>query len=372
MAANGFSTLIFTTNGLNLLAKAQSGTQLTFTRIAVGDGILNGQDATTFTALLHQVMSLGIEKDIVSGTQATLTAALSNSSLSTGFYWREIGVFATDPQLGEILYAYANSGDGDIYVPDKNTSTFEAPCNVGVNIGTAASVTIQQSSIVYAKESEVQDIVDGTTTVGKAAQADNATAAAGYTAGGGIDVALSGKAASSHTHTSSAITDFASAVLSGVLTGLSTATNAAIAAADTVLSALGKLQAQITANGSAISTLSGAAVLIKKSCADTEITTTSATSVLTWTPPVMGDFTVKTYIRVTVPTTVAVALTYTDASGAQTVTILPSQSVAVGSHMLPEYFFNALSTGPITLSITAGTANQVYASSEIDGNYIYD
>ena len=42
--------------------------------------------------------------------------------------------------------------------------------------------------------------------------------------------------------------DFAAAVRATVLTGLSTATNAIITAADTVLSALGKLQAQITAN----------------------------------------------------------------------------------------------------------------------------
>ncbi len=42
--------------------------------------------------------------------------------------------------------------------------------------------------------------------------------------------------------------DFATAVRATVLTGLSTATNAIITAADTVLSALGKLQAQITAN----------------------------------------------------------------------------------------------------------------------------
>ncbi|EKQ51388.1 MULTISPECIES: pyocin knob domain-containing protein [unclassified Clostridium] len=52
----------------------------------------------------------------------------------------------------------------------------------------------------------------------------------------------------SHNHTSSTITDFLTAVRAAVLTGLSTATNSVIAATDTVLSALGKLQAQISAN----------------------------------------------------------------------------------------------------------------------------
>lgn len=52
----------------------------------------------------------------------------------------------------------------------------------------------------------------------------------------------------SHNHTSSTITDFLTAVRATVLTGLSTATNSVISATDTVLGALGKLQAQITSN----------------------------------------------------------------------------------------------------------------------------
>lgn len=50
------------------------------------------------------------------------------------------------------------------------------------------------------------------------------------------------------TQPSSTISDFASTVRNTVLTGLSTATNAAITATDTVLSALGKLQKQISDN----------------------------------------------------------------------------------------------------------------------------
>ena len=48
--------------------------------------------------------------------------------------------------------------------------------------------------------------------------------------------------------TASTISDFAATVRTVVLTGLSTAADTAIAATDTILSAIGKLQAQITAN----------------------------------------------------------------------------------------------------------------------------
>lgn len=58
----------------------------------------------------------------------------------------------------------------------------------------------------------------------------------------------SDRARANHTGTQSAstISDFAASVRGNVLTGLSTATSSAITAADSVLSALGKLQAQIT------------------------------------------------------------------------------------------------------------------------------
>ncbi|MBS7527841.1 hypothetical protein KHM83_14245 [Fusibacter paucivorans] len=55
-------------------------------------------------------------------------------------------------------------------------------------------------------------------------------------------------------HPASIISDFAASVRSAVLTGLSTASSAVITTADTVLTALGKLQAQISANKTEAST----------------------------------------------------------------------------------------------------------------------
>lgn len=55
-----------------------------------------------------------------------------------------------------------------------------------------------------------------------------------------------GKANAAHTHVVSDVTEFDSSVRGIVLTGISFLTNAAITASDTVLSALGKLQKQIT------------------------------------------------------------------------------------------------------------------------------
>ena len=89
------------------------------------------------------------------------------------------------------------------------------------------------------------------------------------------------------------------------------------------------------------------------------------TTIATRTPAAAANVMVGIYFRVITDTTnVTVKVTYTDATGAQTNTLLDTQACAVGSYSLPMLMFNA-TAAPITVSITAGTANQVYGSATI-------
>lgn len=112
-----FGQMIITNRGLALQAKAQTGTALQFTVIKIGDGQLGGQSIPTLQGLINQKLSLPIGKHMAQTGKATLGAYLSNASMTTGFYFREIGIFATDPALGEILFAYANAGATAEYIP---------------------------------------------------------------------------------------------------------------------------------------------------------------------------------------------------------------------------------------------------------------
>jgi hypothetical protein len=375
MAANGFGSMTFTTNGLNLLAKAQTGTALNFTRIAVGDGILNGQDTTALNNLLNQVLSLNISEFIVNGTgSATIGATLSNTSLSTGFYWREIGIFATDPQLGEILYGYANTNDGDIFVPPSTTSVFTTTCNISVIVSNVASVTATiDNSLVFAKLSDVPTKISqlandaGYITAAQipavpVQSVNGKTGAVSLAAGDvGAEPAITGGAVSQYWSGTKTWRTLAADVLAVALTGLSTATNTVISTADTVLSALGKLQAQITA----IKAISN--VVIQAHCSETLLSTTNATNVLTFTPTVQDNFNIGCYVRVVTATTnVVVTATWTDASGIQSSNIFNGY-LAVGSYYDISTFFNSVANQPITLTVTAGTANQAYVSASIVG-----
>lgn len=101
--------------------------------------------------------------------------------------------------------------------------------------------------------------------------------------------------------------------------------------------------------------------------AEVELTTTTATTIFTYTPATSGRFALWMLARVrTAATTVTATLTYTSSSGAQTYTIWNAQSLAVTDNAAIPYYFQALAGDAITLTVTAGTANQVYIDATLE------
>ncbi|GAV21621.1 phage tail-collar fiber domain-containing protein [Carboxydothermus pertinax] len=155
-----FGGLFITNKGRALQAKAQIGTQLTFTRIAVGDGELGGSSILDLTALKHEVKSLPIIKiKTLSGGKAIVGTVLSNQDLTQGFYLREIGVFAQDPDLGEILYCYGNADALAEYIPAGGGSDIiEKQIDIITIIGNASSVSaVIDESLIFETPAGAQE-----------------------------------------------------------------------------------------------------------------------------------------------------------------------------------------------------------------------
>ncbi|MCY9526592.1 phage tail protein, partial [Paenibacillus larvae] len=107
-----------TTKGRNLQAKAQTGVELKYTRVGIGDGQLAGQSILALNKLINEKKTLPITKiNIQTAGKAVIGTVLSNQEVTTGFYFREIGIYAQDPDEGEILYAYGNSEENAEYIP---------------------------------------------------------------------------------------------------------------------------------------------------------------------------------------------------------------------------------------------------------------
>lgn len=148
-----FGGLILTNKGRALQVKAQAGTQLNFNRIAVGDGSLGGQSITNLNALISEKKSLAISKLKTQSTdKAVVGTVLSNQDIVTGFYLRELGVFAQDPDEGEILFCYGNAGAGAEYIPaGGGADIVEKAIDVVTIVGNASNVTATiDESLVFA------------------------------------------------------------------------------------------------------------------------------------------------------------------------------------------------------------------------------
>ena len=143
-----FPTMTLTNAGQALQTKVQAGATLTCARIALGDGQLNGQPIPPLTALISQKASVEVDSvRVVDSSTAQASGFFSNADITTGFWWRETGLFAQDPDNGEILYGYTNAGDAGDYIPTVEDTRIEKYifCSIAVASATTVDITIPQS-----------------------------------------------------------------------------------------------------------------------------------------------------------------------------------------------------------------------------------
>ena len=118
---------ILTNKGRSLQAKVEGGLcQLALTKLKTGDGTLApGQTLEALTDLVSPKQNIGISAIVVDEDQPGVVyvkGILSNASLTTGYLVKELGLFATDPDDGEILYAVTVDSNPD-YLQDNTSAT---------------------------------------------------------------------------------------------------------------------------------------------------------------------------------------------------------------------------------------------------------
>ena len=148
-----FTKNSITVKGAVAIAALVAGGTLEFTRISVGDGnIPAGQTAMTMTDLANRLFDVDINEVYSdSESQATVTGVFNNSQTQTGFYYRELGLFAKDPATGaEILYCYGNAGtEAEWISPAGEESVIEKEVHIVTLVGNATEVTATLKSGIY-------------------------------------------------------------------------------------------------------------------------------------------------------------------------------------------------------------------------------
>ena len=109
------------------------------TKLKVGDG--EPHEIESMTDLAAPKLDIGISS--ISPTDAgicDIEGVITNAELEKGFYMRELGIYATDPEEGEILYAVATDSHADYLQAKGSSTTLSVGLHVQVVITNADSV----------------------------------------------------------------------------------------------------------------------------------------------------------------------------------------------------------------------------------------
>lgn len=158
----GFEKVYITKKGSLLAAKTLQGKQIVFDHAEVGSGTLSG-DARDKTSLTKKVLECPIGNIKITGeTQATISFAFNNENIASAFYFREIGLFAIDPDTEEkVLYAYSNAGETAEYINNSMTELIEKNINIVTLVDNASNINITlDPNQIYVTEKEAKEMYD--------------------------------------------------------------------------------------------------------------------------------------------------------------------------------------------------------------------
>lgn len=122
---------------------------------AVGTSISITQNPASLTSLITTIAYFNINSISDTSGTANIRGIYQNTDLTSSTYTCEIGLFAQDPDVGEILYAYANAGANGDTIPPYSDGPFSRQYTVNTAIGNATNVTATIPSDTYVLASSV-------------------------------------------------------------------------------------------------------------------------------------------------------------------------------------------------------------------------
>ena len=141
---------ILTNRGRDLQLKVEAGEKLKMTRFKLGDGMETTEEAADLNDLMGAKIAFGITGIERLGTLCKFTGVVTSTSVSAGFRAREWGLFAEDPDLGEILYMIALDDRPD-YIAAQDAvlnSTITYALNVDISQASKIEPVIDPQGIV--------------------------------------------------------------------------------------------------------------------------------------------------------------------------------------------------------------------------------
>ena len=144
-----------TNYGRELIARSQAtGKKLQYIKLVTGDGQLDNQNIDTMTSVIAPKLECPFTSngEFVGDGQFRIEFAVGNSTVTNGFFARELGVYANlegESDAAAKLIAYSNGGNYASYIPSKETPINSKVFSLDVVIGNSTNVTVKKIDAAY-------------------------------------------------------------------------------------------------------------------------------------------------------------------------------------------------------------------------------
>ena len=156
-----FSKLVITNKGQALLAKMIAGSgNIEFTKVSASSTAYTDAQLEGLTSLSDVKQTSLISKVTRTNEVAIkVEAAFTNTELTVGYYMKALGLYAVDPDDGEILYAVTRETSGNCYMPAHNGITVSgAYVQLVTTVGNAENVSLEVDQAAVATIGDIQDL----------------------------------------------------------------------------------------------------------------------------------------------------------------------------------------------------------------------
>ncbi len=156
-----YSKLITTNLGQALIAKVLAGTadDIDFTRIVTSDDEYDITELESLTSITQKQSSIIAEKAVVNTVSVRVKASFTNMELTEGYYMHTLGLYANDPDEGEILFAACIETTGNCWMPPYNSVTVSgAVVNMITTVSNAEDVSLVVDPAAIATIDMIDDL----------------------------------------------------------------------------------------------------------------------------------------------------------------------------------------------------------------------
>lgn len=158
-----FSKLVVTEKGNALIAKALANTAtIKFTKVSSTPTAYEPSELEKLETL-SDICQTHLEPKVqrINNTSVEVKAAFNNTELTNGYYIKAFGLYADDPDEGEILYGVAIETSGNCYIPAYNGVTSSGIyLRIVTTVGNSQNVSLEINPAAVATLGDIKELRD--------------------------------------------------------------------------------------------------------------------------------------------------------------------------------------------------------------------